>query len=345
MNNELMALILSGLILTIVIPHNLLGEQTLREAAREYGLDAVEEYVPAEVLDNMVMPEIEQWRHFWTSLESVFATGSLEEMAWILPEAERALDLLEKNERGRPYAAWLRPRLDYLQLADYVCDYLPADGSPAPAVTPMTRAPSKTFAPPPRPKVRIKPEVEKERNDAVSSYLLWKQRLKGRKPPSRASALVPGLKRIFISEGVPGELVWLAEVESSFNPQAKSPVGARGLYQFMPPTARRFGMSTEPVDERLNPGKSARAAARYLKILYKQFGSWPLALAAYNAGEGRVGRILKREKINSFSQAATHLPSETRMYVPRVQATIYHREGIEPAQLAKISAALPGGRQ
>ena len=88
----------------------------------------------------------------------------------------------------------------------------------------------------------------------------------------------------------------MAEVESSLNPAARSPVGALGLFQLMPATARRFGLHTGFFDERKNPEKSARAAAQYLKFLYHTMGSWPLALAAYNAGEGRVGKLVKRKK-------------------------------------------------
>ena len=154
--------------------------------------------------------------------------------------------------------------------------------------------------------------------------------MRKRNAPANAGALVPGLKEIFKDQGVPPEWVWIAEVESSLNPEARSPVGAVGLFQFMPATAGRFGMKTRPVDERLDPEKSAEAAAKYMKILYRRFDSWPLALAAYNAGEGRVSRLLSRNGAASFEGIKKDLPTETQMYVPKVLATVRVREGVEP---------------
>ncbi len=131
----------------------------------------------------------------------------------------------------------------------------------------------------------------------------------------------------------------MAEVESSLNPAARSPVGALGLFQLMPVTARRFGLRTGFFDERKNPEKSARAAAQYLKILYHTMGSWPLALAAYNAGEGRVGKLVKHKEQPSFEDIATDLPLETQMYVPKVMALIAVREKTSPAKLPGPAAS------
>jgi membrane-bound lytic murein transglycosylase B len=125
--------------------------------------------------------------------------------------------------------------------------------------------------------------------------------------------------RIFIEEGVPLELLVVAGVESGFNPLAISPKGARGAWQLMPATAERFGLRVDGnVDERTHPQRSTRAAARYLHELHEQFGDWLLALAAYNAGEGRVAKAVERGGTRDFWQLAQQrlLPEETRRYVP-----------------------------
>lgn len=166
-------------------------------------------------------------------------------------------------------------------------------------------------------------------------YREWLARVKGRPLPARAPALMPKLRAIFAAEGVPPELVWLAEAESSLNPSARSPVGAKGLFQFMPETAKSMGLSTMMPDERTDPEKSARAAARYLRTLHGRFGNWALVLAAYNAGEGRVGRTLAARKAKSFTAIADALPAETRMYVPKVCALIALRAGVPPERIGR----------
>lgn len=119
-------------------------------------------------------------------------------------------------------------------------------------------------------------------------------------------------------------------VESGGKSTALSPKGARGLWQFMPDTARRYGLVvTASLDERLDPYKSTRAAARYLRDLYGQFGNWPLALAAYNAGEDTVQRAVERTSTRDFISIARMgiLPLETRSYVPAVLNAIGFMEG------------------
>ncbi len=127
--------------------------------------------------------------------------------------------------------------------------------------------------------------------------------------------------RIFAEEGVPLELLVVAEVESAFNPLALSPRGARGPWQLMPATAERFGLRVHGLtDERIHAEHSTRAAARYLRELYAQFGDWMLALAAYNAGEQRVAHAIERGGTRDFWQLSQRLllPEETRRYVPAV---------------------------
>lgn len=134
-------------------------------------------------------------------------------------------------------------------------------------------------------------------------------------------------------KGVPKDLVYLAMIESGGLASAKSPVGARGLWQFMAPTARQYGLTSS---ERLDPVKSTDAALEYLNDLHNRFGSWYLAAAAYNTGQGRVARILKQETGKTkgtdedFYRIAHRLPQETRDYVPKLIAVA--RIAKEPAR-------------
>ena len=137
--------------------------------------------------------------------------------------------------------------------------------------------------------------------------------------------MVAWLKRIFEREGVPGDLVWLAAVESGFNPAAVSARGAVGLFQLMPETGLRYGLRTGNPDERLDPFRNTQVAARYLADLYARFGDWSVVLAAYNAGENRIARLMRMREPN-YDLIASRLPSETRSFVPRVRAVIEYQE-------------------
>ena len=195
---------------------------------------------------------------------------------------------------------------------------------PAPAATTPTPVPA---APAPG------PTVEKARNRYVESKQVWLRKLAGRPAPPRAAALLPDLKKTFQAEGVPSALVWQAEAESTFNPAARSPAGAAGLYQFMPATAQQFGLRLSPEDERLDAVKNARAAAKYLKLLHGRFGNWPLAFAAYNCGQGRVSNLLRTSGGRTFDDIHDRLPAETRMYVPKIAALVQMRENADLERL------------
>ncbi len=142
-----------------------------------------------------------------------------------------------------------------------------------------------------------------------------------RAPQERLRTLGVDAAEIFAEEGVPRELLVVAAVESSYDPLALSSRGARGLWQLMPETAARLGLRVgQRVDERVHPVRSTRAAARYLRELYLEFGDWLLALAAYNAGEARVAAAIERAGTRDFWRLAAVglLPEETRRYVPAV---------------------------
>ncbi len=131
------------------------------------------------------------------------------------------------------------------------------------------------------------------------------------------------IRQILKEEHVPQDLIYLAQAESGFHPLALSRVGARGMWQFMASRARGYGLERNQwVDERQDPEKSTRAAARHLRDLYKEFGDWYLAMAAYNSGPGTVQQAVKRTGYVDFWELYKRdvLPKETRNYVPIILA-------------------------
>ena len=144
-----------------------------------------------------------------------------------------------------------------------------------------------------------------------------------RRAVSRMTQMKPILAPILQEEGIPYKIAALVLVESGGQPTALSPKGARGIWQFMPDTARRFGLTiTNETDDRLDVLKSTRAAARYLRDLHAQFGDWSLALAAYNVGALVVRKAVLRSGSNDFAVLSGKrlIPAETREYVPAVMA-------------------------
>ena len=144
-----------------------------------------------------------------------------------------------------------------------------------------------------------------------------------RRAVARVMELRLVLAPILQDEGVPGEIAAIVLVESGGQPTALSPKGARGIWQFMPETARRFGLTVNSeTDERLDVQKSTRAAARYLRSLHSQFDNWSLALAAYNAGEKVVEKAVVTSGSRDFALLRSRrlIPAETGAYVPAVMA-------------------------
>lgn len=141
----------------------------------------------------------------------------------------------------------------------------------------------------------------------------------------RSNAYLEMARAEFRSAGVPEDLVWLAFVESAWNPRAISPAAAGGIWQFIPATATDYGLRVRSGDdERADPFKQTRVAAIYLHDLYTIFGDWALAMAAYNSGEPRVmGAIVRNGSANFWDLCEKELlPRETRDYVPKILAAI-----------------------
>jgi len=272
------------------------------------GKQLFEQLAPPEIKAQFEFPTKEQWDEFAARLQRALEGDDLSALAAYEAEARAALAALRTIPGYEDYADWLEQRLDEIAGARE-------------ATTPRPPPPTPTPRPPPA-------------TPALPYYDLWLARVRSRPAPARAAALMPRLRAAFAAEGVPPELAWLAEAESSMNPNARSPVGAKGLFQFMPDTARSLGLGTFLPDERTDPDKSAHAAARYLRTLHGKFGEWPLAFAAYNAGEGRVARLLAARRAKTFSAIAGALPAETRMYVPKVCALIATRAGVPPERIA-----------
>lgn len=232
--------------------------------------------------------------------------------------ATALIPLLESYDETLPYALWLKTQIEYLEVADELRLVIP---SPTPGRPP-----------------RIDPNPTPVREREI-----WIRKLAKISPPEDSKPYLDRLKSVFAAERVPPELVWIAEVESSFDPRVRSPAGAAGLFQLMPATAKRYGLrSAWPFDQRLAPEPSARAAAQYLRALHHQFNDWRLALAAYNAGEGTIQALLASRRARTYDSIATRLPAETQLYVPRVEATILRREGVH---LNELHAPIKGGNK
>ena len=284
--------------------------------------DWAQENLSDDALELLHGAGLDTAKGFFTDIEKRLNGDYVVDLAAFKDSARSLLPLLQNSQATQPYAAWLKTELDYLDVAEEVRRRTPP---PAPV-------PGQPLQPVPNPS----PQKQRE---------IWVKKVAGEPWPPAATNLVPRLKPIFAAQKVPPELVWIAEVESSFDPRARSPAGAAGLFQLMPATAKQYGLRTWPFDHRLRPDDSARAAAKYLSTLHGRFGDWRLALAAYNSGEGTVGKLLDRSKVRTYDAIAIRLPAETQMYVPRVEATIARRERVQLSQLRLPKANAANLRQ
>ena len=171
---------------------------------------------------------------------------------------------------------------------------------------------------------------------------------------SRSGHYLGMIREVLRARGLPEDLAYTAMIESGFKPDAVSRVGAKGMWQFMTATARRYGLRVDSwVDERYDPEKSTVAAAAYLGDLYNQFGSWALAQAAYNAGEMKIVRAMEKTGSSDFWTLADskYLRRETKDFVPQIHAATmigrdpdrYGFEFDEPEPVAVARVKVPPG--
>jgi len=148
---------------------------------------------------------------------------------------------------------------------------------------------------------------------------------------ARSTRYLPMMKNVLRENGLPEDLVYISLIESGFSPQAHSHSNAVGYWQFIRSTGRRFGLKVDPfIDERRDPVLSTRAAAEYFKELYSLFGSWHLALSAYNVGEGRIKHSVTKFYTRDFWELIKKrrsMPAETKQYVPKfIAATMIAKD-------------------
>jgi membrane-bound lytic murein transglycosylase D len=184
--------------------------------------------------------------------------------------------------------------------------------------------------------------------DPVASYIGYFSTPRGRgvlqNALIRSGRYDEMIRSILKQEGVPQDLIYLAQAESGFHPLALSRVGARGMWQFMASRASGYGLQRNTwVDERQDPEKSTRAAAHHLKDLYNQFGDWYLAMAAYNSGPGTVQAAVKRTGYADFWELYRRdvLPKETRNYVPIIVAVTIMAKNPDQYGLSELQKESP----
>ncbi len=183
------------------------------------------------------------------------------------------------------------------------------------------------------------PIVFNKRVKRILKFYLNKGKKSFKKGVERSGKYLPLIRRILKQEGLPQDLAYLVAIESNYNPKARSSAGAVGMWQFMKGTARHYNLRQNRwIDERMDVTKATHAAAKHLKYLFEKFKNWELALAAYNAGEGRVGKEIKRAKAKNrpTDYWSLQVPRETKLYVPNYMAVTIISKNLEKYGFADI---------
>lgn len=271
-------------------------------------------------------------------------------------EFDKAIDLLLTTPENLPDRSKVERKLEQLVTAIHKYDVNGLGAGDFSGETAYDKAPLEdilemTFPVDPEMKPRVKEQLTAtesqlplQMTDAVLSYINYFNSDRGRKTLiaglRRAGRYKPLIQRILAEEGVPQELIYLAQAESGFLPRAVSHKAAVGMWQFVQWRGRQYGLNqTAYTDDRLDPEKATRSAARHLRDLYEHFGDWYLAIAGYNCGDGCVEKAVQRTGYADFwdLRARNAIPKETTNYVPIIVAmTIMHKnakdyglEGIE----------------
>jgi len=315
-------------------------------------------------MPNLVPREQPEIERILEKAEERFEAGKRAFQAGDAEEARRqfdhALDTMLSAPEDLPERRRLETRLDEMVDAIYRfdLDHLGA-GDPKEAVvydrSPLETMLGLTFPIDPKLKPKVKEEIQAtvsqlplEENDTVLSYINFFSTERGRKVLlyglRRAGRYKPLIQRILDEEGVPQELMSLAQAESAFMPRAVSNKKATGMWQFMAYTGSEYGLRADGnFDERLDPEKSTRAAARHLRDLYNTFGDWYLAMAAYNCGPYCVDHAVQRTGYADFWELSARraLPQQTMNYVPLIVAMTVMSKNPKDYGLENIDADRP----
>ncbi|MGE5645862.1 MAG: transglycosylase SLT domain-containing protein [Acidobacteriota bacterium] len=254
-------------------------------------------------------------------------------------EFDRAIDILLAAPEGSNARAALDRKLDQLVDVIHRLDLAglgsgDIESGPVFEKPPLEDIPELTFPVDPKLKNKVAEELRAtvsqlplQLNDTILSYIDYFSTDRGRKilisGLRRSGRYRPLIQRVFDEEGVPQELIYMAQVESGFLPRAVSRKKATGMWQFMLERGREYGLRQTPyMDERLDPEKSTRAAARHLRDLYHRYGDWYLAIAAYNCGPGVIDKAVERTGYADFWELRRRrtMPGDTTSYVPVILA-------------------------